>query len=125
MGVLGIVAILAIAYALSSNRAAIRWQLVAWGLGLQAILALLVLKTPFGSVFEVIGDGFNRTIAFAEQGSSFVFGELGSSQGPQGVVIAFQVLPLIIFIAAFFSVLYALGLMQLVVRGMAAVMQRT
>ncbi len=125
MGVVGILAILAVAYALSSDRKAIRWSLVAWGLAMQATLAVLVLKTPVGAVFDFIGRGFNQTVAFAEEGSQFVFGELGSSQGPQGVTIAFQVLPLIIFIASLFSVLYALGLMQLVVRGMAYIMQRT
>ena len=125
MGVVGIVAILAGAYLLSTDRGAIRWRLVAWGLALQLTLAVLVLKTPFGRVFEVIGQGFNQTFAYAEQGSQFVFGELGSSQGPQGVVLAFQVLPLIIFIASLFAILYALGVMQWVVRGMAAIMQRT
>ena len=125
MGVVGILAILAVAYLFSTNRGAIRWRLVAWGLALQFTLALLVLKTPVGRLFHVIGQGFNRTFAYAEEGSRFVFGDLGSSQGPQGVVIAFQVLPLIIFIASLFAILYALGAMQVVVRAMAAVMQRT
>lgn len=124
-GLLGIAAILAAAYALSTSRSAIRWRLVAWGLALQVGLALLVLKTPVGRAFEVIGQGFNQAVKYAEEGSSFVFGELGSTDGMLGVTIAFQVLPLIIFIASLFSVLYALGVMQLAVRGMAAVMQKT
>ena len=84
-----------------------------------------MLDTPFRRVFETIGAGFNQLIAYAEEGSSFVFGELGSSDGPLGVTIAFQVLPLIIFIATLFAVLYHWGIMQVVVGAMAKGMQRT
>lgn len=125
MGAVGIVLILAAAWAMSVDRKAVSGRLVVWGLGLQFALAILVLKTPFRSVFDVIGQGFNQTFKYAEQGSAFVFGKLGSSEGPEGVVLAFQVLPLIIFIASLFAILYALGLMQVVVRAMAAVMQKT
>ncbi|MBI1358507.1 MAG: NupC/NupG family nucleoside CNT transporter [Acidobacteria bacterium] len=125
MGLVGIAAILAASYGLSANRARIGWRAVGWGLALQVGLALLVLKTPFGVVFQVVGRGFNQTMAYAEQGSGFVFGELGRSSGPQGVVLAFQVLPLIIFVASLFAVLYYLGVMQLALRGMAWVMQRS
>ncbi len=125
MGIVGIVLIVAACYALSAHRERVRWSVAAWGLALQLVLALLVLKTPAGRAFELIGDGFNQTMAYAEEGSSFVFGPLGSSQGPVGVTIAFQVLPLIIFIASLFAVLYHIGLMQLVLRGMAWAMQRT
>lgn len=125
MGLLGIIVILAAAVALSAQRERIRWSVVAWGLGLQLVLALLVLKTPVGEGFAVVGQGFNQTMAYAEEGSSFVFGELGSSTGPMGVTIAFQVLPLIIFIASLFAVLYYIGLMQWILRGLAWAMQRT
>jgi len=125
MGLLGIAFFFGVACLLSRDRSRIPWRLVAWGAALQLMLALLVLRTPFGSVFHVIGMGFNQVMAYAEDGSSFVFGELGSSEGPQGVLIAFQILPLIIFVAALFAALYHLGVMQLVVRGMALVMQRT
>lgn len=126
MGLIGIAAILAAAYALSSSRRDVRPAIVLWGLGTQLVLALLVLKTPFRAVFELIGAGFNSLMGFAEEGSKFVFGEsLGAAEGPGGVIIAFQVLPLIIFIASFFAVLYYLGVMQVVVRLMAKAMQRT
>ena len=125
MGLAGIAVILGAAILLSTDRRRIRYSIVAWGLGLQLVLGILVLKTPFGRVFETIGEGFNQTMRFAEQGSALVFGELGSSQGPQGVVLAFQVLPLIIFIASLFAVLYHLGIMQRVVGAMAWGMQRT
>ncbi|MDA0204031.1 MAG: NupC/NupG family nucleoside CNT transporter [Acidobacteria bacterium] len=126
MGLLGILLILLAAYGLSKDRAAIQWRIVYWGLGLQCALAVLLLKTPARVVFEVIGAGFNSLMGFAEEGSKFVFGaELGSGTGAQGVIIAFQVLPLIIFVASFFAVLYYLGVMQRVVRVMALAMQKT
>ncbi len=125
MGLVGIAAIFGIAFALSTNRREIRLPLVGWGFAFQLTLAVLVLKTPFGRVARVFGEGFNRVMHYAEEGSSFVFGQLGSSQGPEGVVLAFQVLPLIIFVASLFAVLYHLGIMQLAVRLMAVIMQKT
>lgn len=126
MGLLGILLILLTAYGLSRDRAAIQWRIVYWGLGLQCVLAVLLLKTPARVVFEVLGAGFNSLMGFAEEGSQFVFGpDLGSATGSQGVIIAFQVLPLIIFVASFFAVLYYLGIMQRVVRVMAVAMQST
>lgn len=126
MGLLGIILILLAAYGLSRDRSAIDWRVVWWGLGLQVTLAVLLLKTPARVVFEVIGAGFGALLGFAEEGSQFVFGpELGGSGGSQGVIIAFQVLPLIIFVASFFAVLYHLGIMQRLVRGLALAMQRT
>ncbi len=125
MGLVGIAAILGAAVLLSTDRSRIRYPILAWGLGLQVTLAVLILKTPVGGVFTWFGLGFNQTMHYAERGSSLVFGELGSSQGPQGVVLAFQVLPLIIFIASLFAVLYHLGAMQRLVGAMAWGMQRT
>lgn len=126
MGLLGIVLILSAAYGLSCDRRAIQWRVVWWGLGLQCALAVLLLKTPVRIVFEVLGAGFTALMGFAEEGSAFVFGpELGASGGSQGVIIAFQVLPLIIFVASLFAVLYYLGIMQRIVRVMALAMQKT
>jgi len=123
-GLLGLAAMLAAAYAFSSNRRAIRPRLLLWGLGLQFTFAFLVLKSPFGLVFQAAGKGVNALLEYAEAGSQFVFGPLGAKAGPFGVVFAFQVLPIVIFIASFFSVLYYLGVMQWIIRGMAWVMQR-
>ncbi|MCC6857013.1 MAG: NupC/NupG family nucleoside CNT transporter [Bryobacterales bacterium] len=123
-GLLGLIAILAAAFLISKRRHAIRLNLIAWGLGLQFAFALLVLKTDFGKVFQTIGVGVNAMLEFAEAGSQFVFGPLGVKTGPFGVVFAFQVLPIVIFIASFFSILYYLGIMQWIVRGMAVVMQK-
>ena len=137
--IVGAIVILGIAYALSSNRSAIDARTVAWGLVLQVIFALLVLKTIAGQrLFATLGGAITRFLNFAGVGSAFVFGPLGDSQawlrimttvlGPEGAqygsIFAFQVLPTIIFIAAFFAVLYYIGLMQLIVAFFATLMRR-
>ncbi|HKW97702.1 MAG TPA: nucleoside transporter C-terminal domain-containing protein [Bryobacteraceae bacterium] len=121
-GILGILAILVAAFLFSTHRRAIRLRVIAWGLGLQFAFAVLVLKTGFGRIFQAIGVGVNAMLNYAEAGSNFVFGPLGIKSGPFGVVFAFQVLPIVIFIASFFSILYYLGIMQMLVRAMAVVM---
>jgi CNT family concentrative nucleoside transporter len=123
-GLLGLALILAAAWVFSSDRRAIRPRVVVWGLILQIVLALLVLRTGFGRVFEVIGGVITRLLDFAQAGSTFVFGSLASTTGPVGVVFAFRVLPIIIFVASLFSILYYLGVMQVVVRVIAVAMQR-
>ena len=124
-GLLGIVAILSACWLFSSNRKAIRPRVVIWGVGLQFAFALLVLKTDFGKIFQAISVGVNAMLGYTEAGSKFVFGDqLGSSGGPFGVVFAFQVLPIIVFIASFFSILYYFGVMQIVVKAFAVAMQR-
>jgi CNT family concentrative nucleoside transporter len=124
MGLLGVIFVLAAAYGLSVNRAAIRWPVLAWGLGLQLLLAILILRTPFEAVFQRIGNAVNRVMEQGQQGAILVFGDLAKSDGPLGVSLAFQILPLIIFVSSLFAVLYYLGLMQWVVRAIAFVMQR-
>jgi CNT family concentrative nucleoside transporter len=123
-GVLGLVVILAVAWLFSTHKRQIKLRLIVWGMGLQILFAVLVLKTDFGIVFKRIGDGVNAMLEFAEVGSQFLFGPLGTKGGPFGVVFAFQVLPIVIFIASFFSILYYLGVMQAVVKAMAIGMQK-
>lgn len=123
-GLLGLVVILAAAWLFSAHKRAIKLRLVAWGVGLQFAFAILVLKTDFGKLFQAIGAGVNAMLGYAEAGSNFVFGPLGIKSGPFGVVFAFQVLPIVIFIASFFAILYYLGVMQWVVRMMAIGMQK-
>ena len=135
----GLIVILSIAYSLSTNRRAIDGRTVAWGLGLQVLFALLVLKTAAGQrVFQTLGAAINHLLDFASVGSSFVFGPLGDkvawprimnqvlgAEGARyGVIFAFQVLPTIIFIAALFAILYYFGVMQVIVRVFAVVMRR-
>lgn len=124
-GVLGIVAVLAVAYAFSSNRKAIRPRLLLWGLGLQFGFAFLVLKTPAERAFRWVSGGVNHLLDYAAEGSKFVFSDkLGAPSDMFGTIFAFQVLPIIIFIAALFGILYYLGIMQVLVRAMAVVMQK-
>ena len=135
----GLIVIMTIAYSISTNRRAIDRRTVAWGLSLQILFALIVLKTATGQrVFHTLGTLINRLLDFAGVGASMVFGPLGDksvwprimnnvlgSEGAQyAVLFAFQVLPTIIFIAALFAVLYYFGVMQLVVRGFAILMRR-
>jgi len=123
-GFLGLAVILAAAWLFSAHKKAIKLRILAWGLGLQFAFALLVLKTDFGKVFQAIGAGVNAMLGYVEAGTEFMFGPLGIQKGPYCVIFAFQVLPIIIFIASFFAILYHLGVMQWVVKGMAIVMQR-
>jgi concentrative nucleoside transporter, CNT family len=123
-GFLGIIAIMGLAYAMSTNRKAIKLRIVLWGLGLQWLFAFLVLKTPFFRVLEKIRDGGMKLLGYSEAGSSFVFGSLGGPANDKtlGLIFAFRVLPIIIFIASFFAVLYYLGVMQIVVKAFAKAM---
>jgi concentrative nucleoside transporter, CNT family len=135
----GAAVILAIAVAFSRNRRAINWTTVAWGLSLQVLFALIVLKTAAGKlVFDTLGHYITRLLGFSGVGSAFVFGPLGSQTvwgdamtrvfGPSGGqyanIFAFQVLPTIIFIAALFAILYYFGVMQIIVRIFALLMHR-
>ena len=124
-GLLGLAVIVSAAYLFSSNRKAIQPRIVMWGLGLQFGFAFLVLKTPASIGFEWLSDHINTLLGYAAEGSAFVFGDLlGRQNETFGVVFAFQVLPIIIFTASLFSILYYLGIMQLFVRGMAIAMQK-
>src|ERR1700722_18723441 len=124
-GLLGLVVVMAVAYLFSSNRRAIQPRVIFWGLGLQIGFAFLVLKTPLADAFQALSRVINRVFSYSIEGSTFVFGDkLGAPNDQFGVVFAFQVLPIIIFIASLFAVLYQLGLMQILVRAMALVMQK-
>jgi CNT family concentrative nucleoside transporter len=123
-GLLGLAVILAVAWLLSTHRKAIKLRILLWGMGLQLAFALIVLKTPFRDVLQKISAGVAAMFKFAEAGSTFVFGSLGANNSSLGFIFAFQVLPIIIFIATFFAILYHLGIMQQVVRVMAIAMQK-
>jgi concentrative nucleoside transporter, CNT family len=137
--VAGLALILGLAYCLSSARRAIDYRTVGWGLALQFIFAIIVLKTGAGqAVFRTLGAYITKLLDFAYVGSSFVFGPLGNRDvwprimtnvlgqegGQYANVFAFMVLPTIIFIAALFAMLYYFGVMQLVVRVFAVVMRK-
>src|ERR1700719_2143358 len=122
-GVLGIAAILGLAYLFSTDRRAIKLKTVAWGLGLQLALGLFVLRAHSGQfLFGALGAAAKHLLDFSYVGSEFLFGEIGKANSSLGLVFAFQVLPTIIFIAAFFAVLYHIGVMQIIIRAAAWVM---
>jgi len=124
-GVLGILAILLFAYLFSTNRKAIRGKTVLIGLALQFVFALLILRVGWGErVIAVAGDAVTRLLGYSFAGSEFVFGPLGTKDSRYGFFLAFQVLPIIIFIAAFFAILYHYGVMQFIIRQLAKVMMR-
>ena len=125
-GVLGILAVLLAAWLGSTNRGRIRWRTVAWGLSLQLIFAFLVLRFDFGQrAMAWAGDVVNSMLACTQAGTKVLFGALGTPNTSLGSIFAFQVLPTIIFISAFFAVLYHIGLMQFIIRGLAWVMLKT
>jgi len=125
-GVLGILAVLLAAWLGSTNRKRIRWRTVAWGLGLQLVFAFFVLRFNYGqAAMQWAGDVVKSMLASTYAGTKALFGPLGVPSGSLGSIFAFQVLPTIIFISAFFAVLYHIGLMQIVIRGLAWVMLKT
>lgn len=143
VGLLGIATMLGLAVALSYDRKAINWKLVASGLGLQAVFGVIVLKTQAGrAIFATAGELITSLLGFQEEGARFVFGNLVQSTVPvtatdgsvaggatmvaqTGSYFAFNVLPTIIFFSALMSVLYYLGVMQKIVKSLAWVMQKT
>ncbi len=125
-GILGLLVILIAAWLGSTNRRAIRWRTVLWGLALQFLFAYGVLRFQFGQrALAWAGGVINSMLASTYAGTTLLFGELGKQHSSFGTIFAFQVLPTIIFISAFFAVLYHIGLMQWIIRGFAWVMQRT
>ena len=134
-GLLGIVAVLLAAWLGSTDRKHIRWRTVMWGLGLQVTFAFLVLRFNYGQMFMSWAGGVVTNMLSATfAGTQVLFGQLGLPNsgafgallGPnKGAIFAFQVLPTIIFISAFFAVLYHIGLMQIIIRAMAWVMLKT
>ena len=119
---LGLVVLIAIAWAMSSDRRQIPWRIVCWGLAIQLGLAVLLLKTPAGRPFF---DGMNALaralMSFTDVGARFVFGSLADT----GFSFVVNVLPIIIVMGSLFAVLYHLGIMQRVVDGLAGLLSRT
>jgi CNT family concentrative nucleoside transporter len=124
-GIFGLVLILAIGFALSRNRKAISWRVVAWGVGLQVLFAVFVLRVSFGrDLFKWLGGVVTSILGFSYAGSEFVFGEIGKQHSSIGVVFAFQIMPAIIFVSALFAIMYYLGIMQVVVKVFAVAMNK-
>src|SRR5688572_5457310 len=132
-GLIGIVVLIFIAYLFSSYRKKIDWKLVAAGIILQIIIAILVLKVPFiRNAFEAIGSGFVKFLGFAAYGAQFLFGDLArnsdaaeNSRHNLGFLFAFQALPTVIFFSSVTSGLYYLGILQKIVFVFAWIMAKT
>lgn len=140
-GSLGVIVLLGICYLFSNNRKAIDWKLVASGIGLQFLLAILIIQVPFiKSIFEYIANFFVLVLQFTEAGAEFVLGKWPADAWMQqtdftksppvradfniGYMFAFKVLPTIIFFAALSAVLYYLGILQKIIFGFAWVMSK-
>ena len=127
-GIIGIVVLLAIAYAMSDNREKINYRTVAWGLALQIMFGVLILKTPIGRpIFSFVDKMISKLIGFADKGSEFVFGSQVNNIGfhPAFESIAFRLLPTIIFFSALISILYHYGIIQFVIKYISRLMQKT
>ena len=118
---LGFVVFLAIAYAFSVNRRAVRWRTVAWGIALQVAVAVFIIKTPIGfTIFSFVGTLVGKFLDFTDAGSRMVFGEVFAEH-----LFAFKVLPTIIFVSSVMTLLYYFGVLQRVVQGIAWVMMKS
>ena len=131
IGVLGLVVLLTIAWIFSTNRSKIQPRIIIWGLALQFVLAILVMRTPAALALDWFSDKVTLALEKADAGALFLFGALANeetllgNQDALGFIFAFKVLPTIIYISSFFSVLYYLGILQKVVLFMAKIMVRT
>lgn len=137
-GMIGMAAIIGIAYAFSTNKKRINWRMVATGLGIQFVLAVFILKgrdmaefwSPLGwpkAFFSWVSSFFVIVLDFTTKGAQFIFGDLAKSPGMEdslGNFFAFQVLPTIIFFASLTAILYHYGILQRVVKYMAKGMQK-
>tara|TARA_B100000029_G_C17592278_1_gene962941 strand:+ start:1464 stop:2693 length:1230 start_codon:yes stop_codon:yes gene_type:complete len=129
IGIIGVFAILGIAYLLSNNKKNIDLRLIIWGLGLQLFFGIFILITPFGKpIFTWCDNAINKLLSFSSEGSLFLFGSFTTEPKemlPGVINFAFQVLPTVIFFSALMAVLYNLGIMQKIIKCISWIMQRT
>ncbi len=128
IGILGIMLILFLCWLLSENKKAFPWRMVIIGLSLQVVIAIFIMKVPFGiSLMSTIGNGISGFLALASNGAQMLFGNIANPTYAKtfGFQFAFSVLPVIIFFSSVMSMLYHLGIMQYIVRGMSWFMSRT
>jgi len=127
-GLIGIVVLLAIAFALSNNRKKIDLRIIGWGLGLQMVFAIFILKLPFGGIlFGYLDKAVRKLISFSDAGSDFLFKSFIPDVGYHVAMInfAFRALPTIIFFSSLMAVLYHYGIIQVIVKWIARAMQKT
>ncbi len=127
-GLIGIIILLGIAYALSNNRKAINARTVIWGIGLQLFFALIILKIPFVKTqFSFIDALFKKLISFSDAGSNFLFQSFVPGVGYHEAMInfAFRALPVIIFFSSLIAVTYHFGIIQFIVKQIAQLMKKS
>ena len=119
--VFGLAVFVGLSYAFSVDRRAVKWSPVLWGIALQLIFAILILKTAPGlAVFKFLGDMVTQFLNFSDAGAKFIFGDNFADH-----FIAFKVLPTIIFVSSFITILYYYGILQRVVQAVAWLMIKT
>ena len=124
-GLLGMLVLLSVAYAFSSNRRAINWKLVGIGILLQMVFGVLITQVPFvAKVFQSVSEGFVKFLSFSNDGAKFLFSVLADVP-KSGFIFAFQVLPTVIFFSAVTTGLYYLGILQKLSYGIAWLMAKT
>ena len=131
-GLIGIIVIFATAFLFSNNRRAVNWRLVICGLSLQMILAMFILRTPWGQgLFRFLGRAVEKLLSFANDGAVFVLGPLAQTDlmidvfGPAGsFIFAFKLVPALIFVATLAALAYHIGLMQRIVTGISWIIYR-
>ncbi len=125
IGIAGVIVFLFVAFLFSKNRKRIPWKTVLFSMILQFLFAFFMLKTAIGvKIFSIVNKLFVKLISYSNYGSRFLFGKLVDSTDI-GAIVAFQVLPIIIFISALMGVLSYFGIIQLIVKGFAKVFYRT
>ena len=126
-GIIGIVVLLGIAFAMSNNRRKLDFRLIFWGLSLQLLFALFILKTPIGQpFFGAVDIVIKKLLSFSDAGSDFLFKSFGTGVVEAPLMnFAFRVLPTIIFFSSLMAILYYLGIMQKIVKSIAWIMERT
>ena len=127
-GIIGVFVLLGIAYGISENRENINFRIILWGLSLQLIFAISILKTPIGKpLFGFLDKSISKLISFSNEGSSFLFQSFVPGVGYHDAMInfAFRALPTIIFFSSLMAVLHYFGIIQFIIKLIAKIMQKT
>ena len=127
IGLLGIIIVLSIAFGLSNNRSKINLRILIWGLGLQWLFAICILKTPFGKpIFAFFDKVIKKLISFSDACGDFLFVSFVDNIFHIGLInFAFRALPTIIFFSSLMTLLYHIGIIQVIVKWIARIMQKT
>lgn len=124
-GLFGLAVLIGIAWIFSNNKSRVDWKLVGTGVALQIAFAYFVLMTPYGNaIFDAMGKGFVTLLSFTTDGAEMILGPRFGTPKEFGFIFIFHALPTVIFFAALMAILYHLGIMQMIVKGMAWVITK-